>query len=155
MHPSMISPLLSHCAGGLWVQHGVSLQPLARVFVCPQHWRKSGVGHRERVCGMLRTFCCRWQCDCCPAVREPKYHLDDVVITTFFECKRDSFIFDHQTNASDYEIRLLSLWLVFVCGRPGVNFNNLPWAALSLCMMSVGLQVISMTTVGGSQCGPL
>lgn len=76
------------------------------------------------------------------------------------ECKQDSFHIWPPTpprislwNHTSAIMTHLGQSDLFVCDLPGVNFNNLLWVSLSLCRVSVGLQVISVAPVGGSQRG--
>lgn len=85
-----------------------------------------------------------WQVSrCCPAVRDPKCHLpfglcgDDNLL---LECKQDSFHIWPPTpprislwNRTSAIMTHLGQSNLFVCDLPGVNFNNLLWASLSLC----------------------
>lgn len=57
---------------------------LLRTLVCVFVFLRSGWGHYERVRWTLRTVVVDAVTRCCPAVRDPKCHLADVVMTTFF-----------------------------------------------------------------------
>lgn len=114
-----------------------------------------------------QNLCCScWCCVKCPGVVQQwgTKRAIWLMATFFWSVSRIHFIFDHQPptppppriclrNHTSAIMTHLGQSDLFVCDLPGVNFNNLLRSSLSLCRVSVGLQVISVAPVGGSQRG--